>query len=183
MSGMEVKDGKAEDKVIASNPLILDSLNKIPQQIRFGGVGIISNVLFLTGHGIFLKMLEPKGFATSTIYAIFYLLYIPVGHLMNCLFVFGWPSNYLPSLLSNYPIGITSMMLGATATGWLAKIDFDSTVFGFIQDNLIFLVGKQELVKEEVQGTYSGIVVLVLTSLWTFVLTSMVMAPPKKKTE
>jgi len=183
MSGVEIQQGHQDDEKTkdSSIRLLHSSLHTIPQQMRFGAVGVISNILFLTGYSFSLDTFEPMGFPPSSIYSIYYMMYIPMGHMLTCLFVFGWPTHYLSSLMSNVPIGITSMMLGATTTGWLDKIDFDASVFEFLQMHAQGLVGKQELVKEDIQGTYSSIVVMVLTGLWTFILTSMVMAPPKKK--
>ena len=181
---MEVKPGQdvtSGNDDTASIKLIHSSLHMLPQQIRFLGVGLLSNILFLTGYQTSLQLFEPMGYVPSTIYAVFYMCYIPVGHLLTCLFVFGWPTPYLPSLLSNVPIGLTSMTLGTAATGYLDANGFDARVYFFLQDYLPFMVSKEELVKEDVQGTYSGIAVMILTGVWTFVLTSMVMAPPKKK--
>lgn len=184
MSGVEIKQGHQHDDMKeedSSIRLLHSSLNEIPQQMRFGAVGIISNVLFLTGYSFSLDTFESMGFSPSSIYSVYYMLYIPVGHMLTCLFVFGWPANYFSSLMSNVPIGVTSMMLGTLATGFFDKIELDVRVFAWLQDNAEIFVGKQELVKEDVEGTYSSIIVMLLTGAWTFILTSMVMAPKKKK--
>ena len=185
MSGLDVKSGdekiSTEPKKEEQLPLLHSSLNDVPIKIRFGVAGILSNFLFLTGYQKSIDIFEPMGYSVSMIYSIFYMLYIPVGHLQTCLLVFGWPSEYLSSLLSNIPIGVTSMILGATATGWLDANHFDERIFLLLQDYAMFLVGKQELVLEEVQGKYSSIVVMLLTGGWTYILTSMVMSPKKDK--
>ena len=54
---------------------------------------------------------ELMGYPASTIYAVFYLNYIPVGHALQCLFVFGWPNDYVLSLMSNAPIGLAVMTI------------------------------------------------------------------------
>jgi hypothetical protein len=55
---------------------------------------------------------EPMGYSASTIYAVFHLSYIPVGHALQCLLVFGWPNDYVLSLMSNAPIGLAAMAIG-----------------------------------------------------------------------
>merc|ERR1719232_2093751 len=103
--------------------LIHESFNEISQSVRFMGVGVLGQVLFMTGYNVSIITFEPLGYTASTIYAIFYLFYIPLGHLMQCLFVFGWPKDYLPSLLANAPVGLTAMALGTALTGFLSKVE------------------------------------------------------------
>lgn len=60
-----------------------------------------------------------------TMYSIVYLVFIPIGHAMVSLFVFGWPEHYCPSLMSNFPIGLTAIGIGGGLTAWLDSIDFN----------------------------------------------------------
>ena len=91
-------------------------LHDVPQTVRFAIAGFLCNFGFLGGFNLAVNHLD-KYYAASTIYSIYYVFFIPVGHAINSLIVFGWPKPYLPSLLSNAPIGLTAMMLGTFFTG------------------------------------------------------------------
>lgn len=113
------------------------------------------------------------GYPASTIYAVFYTFYIPVGHLFQCLFVFGWPSEYLPSLMSNAPIGLTAMAIGTALTGFLSKIEFQAKVEDWISSTF----GTEMHDHSEEEGEfYSSLVVMVATGVWCYVLSLYVNA-------
>mmetsp|Transcript_46370 Transcript_46370/g.68452 ORF Transcript_46370/g.68452 Transcript_46370/m.68452 type:complete len:185 (+) Transcript_46370:88-642(+) len=150
-------------------------LNRIPTTIRFGALGFISNGLFLLGLEFASHHLG-ESFHASTIYSAFYLCYMPVGHLLTCLLVFGWPKKYLKSFFSTVPIGLTAMTLGSVLTGYLDRIGFDQIADVFVQHKLA-LLGIDSFNKDEEEiFEYSPVVVMVLTGLWTFVLTNLVMS-------
>src|SRR6056300_805883 len=102
------------------------SLNNVSQSIRFFVTGFVSQIIFMTCYNLLVSTFEPMGHPASKIYAIFYTMYIPVGHALTSLFVFGWPTKYLPSLLANAPIGLTAMALGTALTGFLSKVEFNA---------------------------------------------------------
>lgn len=111
--------------------------------------------------------------APPTMYSIVYLIFIPIGHAMVSLFVFGWPERYCPSLMSNFPIGLTAIGIGGGLTAWLDSVNFNEMVAEYIRDKFRF--------STEVEGEfYSSIAVLVVTSLWTYVLSIYVNSPPEK---
>lgn len=88
-------------------------LEKIPKNLRFAAVGVLGNLIFITGFEIFKhESVLGSSFDVSTIYAIFYTLYMPISHALQASIVFGWPAVYLPSLLSVMPIGVSSMLIG-----------------------------------------------------------------------
>lgn len=135
-----------------------------------------------------LAHLEPLGFSPSSIYAIYYALYIPVGHFQTCIFVFGWPENYIKSLMSVVPIGLSAMVLGTVTTTILEKVDFDVKCDTFLETFVYSLVygensRKLSVDDEEASTLYSSVFVMVATGLWTFALTSIVMSKPKEATE
>jgi hypothetical protein len=107
-------------------------------------------------------------------YSIVYLVFIPVNHALVSLFVFGWPEKYVPSLMSNFPIGLTAIGLGGGLTAWLDSIHFNENVAEYIRSNYSFhsMPGGNE------GEFYSSIVVLIVTSVWTFLLSLYVNTPP-----
>ena len=132
----------------------------------------------MTGYNLSIGKFEPMGYGPSTIYACFYLCYIPVGHALQCLFVYGWPKEYLPNLLSNAPIGLTAMVIGTTLTGLLSKISFNA----FAEETIASVLGKAPPSAEEEEGEfYSSLVVMVATGVWCFVLGNIVNSGDTKK--
>ena len=140
----------------------------------------------------------------STIYSVVYLIFIPVTHAILSLLVFGWPDRYVPSLMSNFPIGITAIALGASLTAYLDRIDFDEQVVEFFQQHWSTWLasssttsssassGKSRALAEPsplgdkngggsdndpVGELYSSLLVLFVTGIWTFVLSVFVNAP------
>jgi hypothetical protein len=118
-------------------------------------------------------------YPASTIYSVVYFFYIPLGHALSCLLVFGWPKTYLPNLLSNYPIGITAIFIGAALTAYLDHIHFEDTASDWIHDTF---TGRHDE-KEEKGEFYSSFLVLIVTSVWTYVLSCWVNAPPPEGKE
>lgn len=124
----------------------------------------------------------------SAIYSILYLIFIPISHAMACIFVFGWPDRYLPSLLSNCPIGLCAMILGAALTSYLNVIEFNEMVveyiemvWEYIRNNFTFYGGMpQREPREEGGQFYSSLVVLFVTNLWTYLSSLYVNSSPQK---
>ena len=139
--------------------IIHRSLNNISQSIRFLVNGVLGQVIFMTGYNISASTFEPLGYPASTIYAVFYLCYIPVGHALQCLFVFGWPKEYVPSLMSNAPIGLSAMAIGTMLTGFLSRVEFNSRAEDWITSTL----GTEPKDEEEGGEFYSTLVVMIAT--------------------
>ncbi len=149
------------------------SLHSISQSIRFLINGVIGQVIFMTGYNLSASTFEPMGYPASTIYAVFYLCYIPVGHALQCLFVFGWPNDYAPSLMSNAPIGLTAMAIGTMLTGFLSKVKFNARAEDWISST--FGMDPKDDVDEGGEF-YSSLVVMVATGVWGYVLSLYVNA-------
>lgn len=147
--------------------LIHESLNDVSQSIRFVVAGLVSQVLFMTGYNFALVTFEARGVPASTIYAVFYTCYIPVGHALNSLTVFGWPADYLPSLMSNAPIGLTAMAIGTALTGFLSRVKFDALVEEWASS--VFGTAPPDHSKDEGEF-YASLVVMVATGIYCFVL-------------
>jgi len=143
-----------------------------------------TNILFVFGYQTMLSHFEKQGYSASAIYSVFYLFFIPVAHAFTCLLVFGWPATYIPSLLSNVPIGLSAMAIGATATGWLDRIGFDHRADEFINTQMEVFGGvwknRDAAGTEDVEGKYSSIVVLIITGIWSYVFTVIVMSQPQQ---
>lgn len=119
------------------------------------------------------------GTPPSTIYSIVYLIFIPLGHTLCCVLVFGWPERYIPSLMSNFPIGLTAIAIGGALTAYLDQIQFNSRIEDFIRDNFTFS-HMPTRPDEEQSEFYSSIAVLAVTSIWTYVLSVYINSPPTK---
>lgn len=142
-------------------------------QVRFGLYGTLSSVLFLKMYNVSVYYLEYK-YVPSTIYAGVYLIFIPMQHAMAALIVFGWPERYIPSLMSNVPIGLTAIALGAYLTAYLDQIGFNESVEDMVRSyNLMKWIPEAASNGE----FYSSMFVLAVTSFWTFVLTVLVNSP------
>lgn len=167
-------------------------LSKISITTRFAFNGLLSNVLFMLAYNWSIENIPE--IAPPTMYSIVYLIFIPIGHAMVSLLVFGWPEKYCPSLMSNFPIGLTAIGIGGGLTAWLDSVDFNQQVANYVRNNFQSLstsfstntggTTAQEANDgddEEATGEfYSSIVVLVITSLWTYILSIYVNSPPEK---
>ena len=160
-------------------------LSNIPIQFRFGFTGLLSNVLFM---GVYNWSVEQLSHVVpaSAIYGILYFVFIPASHFLLSLFVFGWPERYIKSLASNFPIGLTALAIGCLLTAYLDEAGFNDWVTDYIRD--FFTFSTMPARREEGQPIptntagewYSSMVVLAVTSLWTYVLSVYVNGPPTK---
>jgi len=162
--------------------LIVPLLTKVPQQIRFGIAGFLSNLIFMVWYNGAIDRFE-KHFAASTIYAVTYLFFIPVSHaLMSCI-VFGWPTRYIKSLMSNAPIGLTAIVIGAACTAYLDRIGFQILAEEWIEYYIMGVSSRPNMEETDdppqASGEfYSSLVVMVITGVWSYVLSVLVNAPP-----
>lgn len=119
----------------------------------------------------------------TTIYAIVYFFFIPLGHLSVSLLVFGWPEKYITSLMSNFPIGLTALAIGGVLTGYLDEIQFSDMIDDFIRDHFTFHHMPPRGLPSDHENKnefWSSLLVLVVTSLWTYVLSVYVNSSPTK---
>lgn len=120
----------------------------------------------------------------TTIYAIVYFVYIPLGHLSVSLFVFGWPDNYLASLLANFPIGLTALAIGSVLTGYLDEIKFSDLIDDMIRDRFTFHHMPARVAEDYSKNEFwSSLLVLAVTSMWTYILSIYVNSSPSKSTK
>lgn len=85
--------------------------------------------------------------------------------------MFGWPEKYVSSLLSNAPVGLTAMVIGSMLTGFLSKIEFDVMVESW----MAYQFGTNSPKNSEEEGEfYASLVVMVVTAVWTYVLSTYV---------
>jgi hypothetical protein len=179
-------------------PVSLSILNNVPLHIRFGLNGFLTNALFMIAYNYAVVQFENLA-SSSTIYATVYLIFIPISHACISLLVFGWPERYLRSLMSNAPVGLTAIVLGASLTAYLDEIEFNRWVaeammeywkmMGYRVESLPRLAEEEPQPQQQLLGPpgkdgsaksgefYSSIFVLIVTGIWTFVLSVFVNAP------
>mmetsp|Transcript_11822 Transcript_11822/g.28361 ORF Transcript_11822/g.28361 Transcript_11822/m.28361 type:complete len:303 (+) Transcript_11822:398-1306(+) len=182
-------------------------LHKVPMHIRFGLNGFLSNVLFMIAYNAAVVQFEHVA-SSSTIYATVYLIFIPITHAIISLLVFGWPERYLRSLMSNAPVGLTAIVLGASLTAYLDQIEFNEWVAAAMKQYVkYFQRWMPTFLQMPVETTaptapeldepekdagpggsgefYSSIFVLLVTGIWTFALSVFVNNPaePLEKKE
>jgi len=162
-------------------------LHSVPMHVRFGLNGFLSNVLFMVAYNAAVVQFEHRA-SSSTIYATVYLIFIPISHVIISLLVFGWPERYIRSLMSNAPVGLTAIVLGAGLTAYLDKIEFNGWVAEAVTEYwwmLGYKVQASTTAEGDIQQDspsvggefYSSIFVLLVTGIWTFVLSVMVNSP------
>jgi hypothetical protein len=176
--------------------VFLSILHKVPMHIRFGLNGFLTNALFMIAYNYAVMQFEHQA-SSSTIYATVYFIFIPVTHACISLLVFGWPERYIRSLMSNAPVGLTAIVLGAALTAYLDEIEFNRWVaeavieywklLGYRVESLPLLDEEQQQQQQSAgprsNGSnksgefYSSLFVLIVTGIWTFVLSVFVNAP------
>lgn len=154
--------------------LIHPFLNKIPLHVRFGLNGLLSNILFMIAYNAAVHSFQK--IPAPTIYSTVYLIFIPLQHLMTSLLVFGWPDRYIPSLMSNVPIGLTAIALGSAMTACLDKYQFNEQIEEWIRNNFTFSHMPPRTAAEKSEF-YSSLLVLFVTSVWTFILSVCINSP------
>lgn len=154
--------------------LIHPFLNKISLHVRFGINGLLSNFMFMIAYNAAIHSLQT--IPAPTIYSTVYLIFIPVQHVMSSLLVFGWPDRYVPSLMSNLPIGLTAIALGSAMTAYLDKYQFNEQIEDWIRNNFTFSHMPARTAAEKSEF-YSSLLVLFATSLWTYILSLCINSP------
>lgn len=161
--------------LIALEPRLLHPfLNKIPLHVRFGINGLLSNALFMIAYNAAVHFLQR--IPAPTIYSTVYLFFIPLQHLMTSLLVFGWPDRYVPSLMSNVPIGLTAIALGSALTAYLDKCQFNEQIEDWIRNNFTFSHMPPRTAAEKSEF-YASLLVLFVTSVWTYILSVCINSP------
>jgi hypothetical protein len=156
------------------------ALHNIPQAVRFPMAGIVNTVGFMLSLSIGNKLLKDS-LPASTIYSLSSILYLPIGHAVTSLFVFGWPKPYLKNLLINLPVGMSGTAMGSFCTGLLVSYEFDSKVKSLLQMlNLVAYDGENQE-KDDGQA-YTNIAVIIVTGIWGYFISVLVNGskPPTK---
>jgi hypothetical protein len=158
------------------HPLLL----KLPLHFRFGCNGLLSNVIFMVVYNWVVSLKALSTIPASTIYSVCYLFYIPLGHATASLLVFGWPDRYIPSLMSNFPIGLTAIAIGGGLTALLDKMEFNEHTEEYIRDNFTFSKMPARSAEDKKSEFYASFLVLIVTSIWTYVLSVYINSQPQK---
>ena len=154
--------------------LLHDSLHNIPQSIRFPLSGTLSNILFLYGFNTLVEIFDNPdtyNIPAARIYSIFYVCFIPIAHGLNSLLVFGWPTNnYIPSLLSNAPIGLTAMVIGTFCTGYFERIHLERSIDQFFINIGLVSSTNHPLDDDYESDFYCSLIVMAITGIWSYLL-------------
>ena len=160
------------------------SLHSITQSVRFGIAGFLSNATFLAGFNVLVESFANHDtLPASRIYSLWYCCFIPLAHAINSLLVFGWPEPYLPSLLSNAPIGLTAMTIGTFLTGYLDRIRFDRYVDDFLASHVPLFLKQSPNEDEEDGEFYSSLVVMAVTGIFSYLASVYVNSSPPSSTK
>ncbi|VEU41199.1 unnamed protein product [Pseudo-nitzschia multistriata] len=186
---LEMKKNQAPPMPKLLHPI----LHSLPLHFRFGLNGFLSNVLFMVAYNAAVVQFGQNA-SSSTIYATVYLIFIPISHAFISLLVFGWPERYVRSLMSNAPVGLTAIVLGAALTAYLDEIEFNGWVADAVTEYWAMMGYKIETTDATTEPTtvqdeesrgggefYSSLFVLIVTGIWTFVLSVMVNAPQESQ--
>lgn len=142
--------------------LLHPSLDTIPLGLRFLLSGVVGNVCFMVAYNTAIKAFRHV-VDVSVIYGIVQFLCIILNHFLNISLVFGWPPNYLKSLLANMPVGLSSLLLGAVMTSWLDRANFDQFLGKMLFESF-----------DENSGFFTAIAIMVVTGVYNFVLLNLV---------
>lgn len=151
--------------------LLHPMLHQIPVLIRFIISGVTGNLIFLVAYNTTLSMV--KGYPASTIFAVVQFFCIILNHWLNVSIVFGWPANYLGSLMANTPVGLSSLALGTFTTGYLEGVEFDL----WLAEQVWFLNPEEAVVG----GLATSIFVMALTGVYNYVALNIVNASSGSK--
>ena len=152
-------------------------LKNVPLVVRFVLSGVIGNACFMSAYnrafGLFSSKLD-----ASVIFAVVQFFCIILNHFLNVSLVFGYPDNYLSSLLSNMPVGLSSLALGALTTSWLQKSKFDETLQAWFVN----------LTRREDDGSGEGsfwtsIAVMAITGIYNYTVLNIVNKPSTSEKE
>ena len=170
-----VECGGSDDDADAS--LLHPSLQAIPQSIRFSIAGGISNLIFIAGYNTAVDNSYVASVLTITqIYAVCYSIFIPINHAIVSLLVFGWPTQYVPSLATNIPQSVSAMLLGTILIGYFETIQLEQQIDQFLVRSGIVTVA------DEPRELYCSILVMIITGIWSYLLAQYANNTEKKKT-
>lgn len=144
-------------------------LENVPLPIRFVISGVTGNAIFLIVYNMALSALK-SAYDAGVIFSVVQFGCIVLNHFLNVGIVFGWPENYLSSLLSNMPVGLTSLALGAWLAGSLERNQFDFQV-------KLALGLLQEGEEEAAGGLLSSIAVMSVTGVYNYVVLNIINKP------
>ena len=84
--------------------------------------------------------------------------------------------------MSNAPVGITAIMIGAALTSYLDQTEFNRKVVDMMAKNWKYLgYPIEEPTAEEEKGEfYSSLLVLIITGVWTFILSVFINSPSEQ---
>mmetsp|Transcript_21582 Transcript_21582/g.27236 ORF Transcript_21582/g.27236 Transcript_21582/m.27236 type:complete len:179 (+) Transcript_21582:101-637(+) len=166
--------GQQQEKMTPKPKLVHSKLHDYPQDLRYFISGLINTAGFMFSLWMATVSFREM-YSASTIYAISNLFFIPIGHAVSSLLVFGWPEHYVQNLLLNAPIGLVGTAIGSFATEFLDRLGFDAVCHG--------LLGRLAIVEieEEAARVYTSIMVMIVTGVWGYIVSNIVNSSPTPK--
>uniref|UniRef100_A0A7S2DWY2 Uncharacterized protein n=1 Tax=Helicotheca tamesis TaxID=374047 RepID=A0A7S2DWY2_9STRA len=149
------------------------ALAQLPVPIRFMVSGLVGTIFFMGFYNRAYAAFQSVASA-SQVFAVVQFLCIIVNHFLNVGIIFGWPESYMKSLMSNMPVGIVSLGLGAFSMGQMEKMDFDAKM-----EELVGFAGSSpgDDGEEEKGGLFSSIAVVIITGVFNYVVLNIINAP------
>ena len=158
-------------------PLFHPSLKVLPTPVRFVLSGVIGNVFFMAAYNATYKALH-KLYSATTVFSVVQFVCIVVNHFLNVGLVFGWPTGrYLSSLLSNMPVGLVSLAMGAFLAGYLEQKQFDVVCGEWVQEQLGWDMSSGNGGGDEEDDTstlFSSVAVMLATGVFNYVALNLV---------
>mmetsp|Transcript_39040 Transcript_39040/g.79610 ORF Transcript_39040/g.79610 Transcript_39040/m.79610 type:complete len:173 (-) Transcript_39040:187-705(-) len=149
------------------------SLRLLPMPVRFVLSGVSGNVFFMAFYNWAYASFQTIASA-SRIFSVVQFMCIVVNHALNMGIVFGWPENYVSSLMSNMPVGLVSLALGAFCMEKLEEASFDEKVNDWLGD------AKSDN-DDQKGGFYASLVVMLVTGIFNYVALNIVNSSPVGK--
>ena len=163
---------------MTTSKLIHPSLEQLPQVVRFVMSGVIGNMFFMFAYNHAYKLFQSQ-FDAFIIFSVVQFFCIILNHFLNVSLVFGYPDNYWASLLSNMPVGLSSLALGAGTTSYLENSGFDDSM----QSWFLNLTSKENSDSNDGDGGsfWTSIAVICITGIFNYVVLNIVNKPSSKK--
>lgn len=153
-------------KQSSSSRLFHPILEDIPLPIRFVISGVTGNAIFLILYNTALHSFQSV-YDAGTIFAVVQFGCIILNHWLNVGIVFGFPNNYLSSLASNMPVGLTSLALGAWLANACAHVQLDQRVREW-------MMGSTTTVTDDAGGLASSVVVMAVTGIFNYIVLNLI---------
>ena len=157
-------------KQSSSSRLFHPLLEDIPLPVRFVISGVTGNAIFLILYNTALHSFQSI-YDAGTIFAVVQFGCIILNHWLNVGIVFGFPTNYLSSLASNMPVGLTSLALGAWLANACAHVQLDQRVREWMIGSTTTVTDNNN---DDAGGLASSVVVMAVTGIFNYTVLNLI---------